>query len=79
MPSLHAEELNPHIDFANSPFVVQRELAAWQRPVVEIDGVSREVPRLAGISSFGAGGSNAHVVIEEYVPQPESEARVRSP
>jgi acyl transferase domain-containing protein/acyl carrier protein/SAM-dependent methyltransferase len=66
-PSLHAEELNPHIDFANSPFVVQRKLAAWPRPVVETDGVRREHLRVAGISSFGAGGSNAHVVIEEYV------------
>ena len=72
VPSLHAEELNPHIDFANSPFVVQRELAAWPRPVVERDGVRREVPRLAGISSFGAGGSNAHVVIEEYAPRAEA-------
>jgi acyl transferase domain-containing protein len=69
VPSLHAEELNPHIDFANSPFVVQRKLEAWPRPVVETDGVRREVQRIAGISSFGAGGSNAHVVIEEYVPQ----------
>ena len=39
VPSLHAEELNPHIDFANSPFVVQRQLEAWRRPVVEVDGV----------------------------------------
>src|SRR5690606_20065630 len=39
-PSLHAETLNPHIDFADSPFVVQRELAAWERPVITLDGVS---------------------------------------
>ncbi|HXO71734.1 MAG TPA: beta-ketoacyl synthase N-terminal-like domain-containing protein, partial [Bradyrhizobium sp.] len=67
VPSLHSQTLNPNIDFENSPFSVQRSLAEWRRPVVEVDGVRREYPRIAGISSFGAGGSNAHVVIEEYV------------
>src|SRR6185312_11990184 len=38
VPSLHAETLNPHIDFANSPFVVQRELAPWKRPVLRVNG-----------------------------------------
>src|SRR5262252_5291254 len=66
-PSLHAEVLNPRIDFANSPFVVQRSLAEWRRPVVETAAGAKEHPRIAGVSSFGAGGSNAHVVIEEYV------------
>ncbi|QRN93164.1 SDR family NAD(P)-dependent oxidoreductase [Archangium violaceum] len=62
VPSLHSESLNPNINFALSPFKVQRTLSDWERPV--IDG--REWPRRAGISSFGAGGSNAHVIIEEY-------------
>ncbi|MDC8758415.1 amino acid adenylation domain-containing protein [Janthinobacterium fluminis] len=71
VPSLHAETLNPHIDFAATPFVVQRQLAVWRRPVVEVDGRSVEFPRRAGVSAFGAGGANAHVVIEEYLaPQP---------
>ncbi|MGG1948354.1 amino acid adenylation domain-containing protein [Trinickia sp. NRRL B-1857] len=69
VPSLHSETLNPNIDFAKTPFVVQRELGEWKRPVVSVDGApAREYPRIAGVSSFGAGGSNAHVIIEEYIP-----------
>src|SRR5439155_12368460 len=65
VPSLHAEVLNPHIDFSATPFVVQQELSMWKRPQMP-DGRT-EVKRRAGISSFGAGGSNAHVILEEYV------------
>jgi polyketide synthase PksN len=69
VPSLHSEVLNPNIEFSNTPFVVQQELMEWKRPLVEINGRTIEYPRIAGISSFGAGGSNAHVVIEEYIPK----------
>ncbi|MEX1830136.1 SDR family NAD(P)-dependent oxidoreductase, partial [Luteibacter sp. CQ10] len=64
VPSLHSESLNPFIDFATSPFVVQRSRSPWPRPV---DDAGVESPRRAGISSFGAGGSNAHLIVEEYV------------
>ncbi|MCK9638239.1 MAG: SDR family NAD(P)-dependent oxidoreductase, partial [Methylobacter tundripaludum] len=75
-PSLHARQLNPNIDFAATPFTVQQQLADWRRPTLTIDGETREFPRRAGLSSFGAGGSNAHLVIEEYIqpdvrPMPE--------
>ncbi|MFJ1713851.1 SDR family NAD(P)-dependent oxidoreductase [Streptomyces sp. NPDC088260] len=60
VPSLHAEELNPGIRFEETPFFVQRTLAPWES----------ETPRIAAVSSFGAGGSNAHVILEEYVPDP---------
>ncbi|CAM3187981.1 SDR family NAD(P)-dependent oxidoreductase [Corallococcus sp. ZKHCc1 1396] len=64
-PSLHAAEPNPHIDFAATPFALQRELGVWKRPTVVVDGVARELPRRAGLSSFGAGGANAHLLVEE--------------
>ncbi|MEU1026234.1 polyketide synthase dehydratase domain-containing protein, partial [Streptomyces sp. NPDC005904] len=70
-PSLHADELNPNIDFGRSPFLVQREAADWPAPA----GEHGPAPRRAGLSSFGAGGSNAHLVIEEYQRGPERPER----
>ena len=55
-PSLHFEEPNPQIDFANSPFYVNTFLSDWQ---------ANGIPRRAGVSSLGIGGTNAHVVLEE--------------
>ncbi|CAN93351.1 polyketide synthase [Sorangium cellulosum So ce56] len=73
-PSLHAAELNPYIDFASTPFVVQRELAPWRAPTIH--GEPR--PRVAGVSSFGAGGANAHVIIEEWTEDDAPLADARS-
>ncbi len=54
--SLHFEKPNPEIDFDDSPFFVNTELTKWK---------NGNGPRRAGISSFGVGGTNAHVVVEE--------------
>ncbi|MCP4160488.1 MAG: SDR family NAD(P)-dependent oxidoreductase [Deltaproteobacteria bacterium] len=72
VPSLHSKTLNPNIDFSKTPFVVQQELTEWKRPVIN----GHEVARCAGISSFGAGGSNAHLVIEEYISKKESSSQI---
>jgi acyl transferase domain-containing protein len=66
-PSLHFKSPNPEIDFAASPFRVQERLTPWARS---------DVPRRAGVSAFGFGGTNAHVILEEApVPVPGEESR----
>jgi acyl transferase domain-containing protein/acyl carrier protein/SAM-dependent methyltransferase len=73
VPSLHSRELNPHVDFKITPFHVQQELADWPRPVIKEQGQEKEYPRRAAISSFGAGGANAHIIIEEFIANPSRE------
>ncbi|WP_158549188.1 beta-ketoacyl synthase N-terminal-like domain-containing protein [Lysobacter silvisoli] len=65
VPTLHADEVNDEIDFSKTPFRLQRSLQPWLRPVLGEAAAAREVPRIAGISSFGAGGANAHLVLQE--------------
>ncbi|HEW97759.1 MAG: hypothetical protein DRR16_17350, partial [Candidatus Parabeggiatoa sp. nov. 3] len=66
-PSLHFEQPNPQIDFANSPFYVNTTLSEWK---------TNGTPRRAGVSSFGIGGTNAHVILEEApTPEPSGQSR----
>ncbi len=67
-PSLHFQQPNPQIDFANSPFYVNTKLSEWKS--------EGDAPRRAGVSSFGIGGTNAHVVLEE-APQREESGQSR--
>lgn len=63
-PTVHFEQPNPRIDFASSPFFVNTELTSW---------ATNGAPRRAGISSFGIGGTNAHVILEEAPPHESSD------
>jgi acyl transferase domain-containing protein len=55
-PSLHFQEPNPQIPFDELRLRVQTTLGPWP---------AESSPALAGVSSFGFGGANAHVVLEE--------------
>lgn len=63
--SIGFETPNPAIDFVNSPFLVASDVVAWPRI---------GTPRIAGVSSFGVGGTNAHVIIGEAPLQVASSA-----
>ncbi|MFC3715268.1 amino acid adenylation domain-containing protein [Luteimonas soli] len=63
--TVHFTVPNPAIDFGATPFVVNGEASDWKR--------LPDATRLAGVSSFGVGGTNAHVVMQEAPPADEPE------
>lgn len=67
-PSINFQRPNPAIDFRNSPFYVNTQLREWP---------SGSAPRRAGVHSFGIGGTNAHIILEE-APAPEVSTSLRS-
>ena len=59
VPSIHSDEVNPDIEFRESPFYLQHGRSEWVS--------SPAHPRRALINSFGAGGVNACLLVEEYI------------
>ncbi|HEX5820236.1 MAG TPA: SDR family NAD(P)-dependent oxidoreductase, partial [Solirubrobacterales bacterium] len=59
-PSINFERPNPNVDWTASPFAVNTELRDWD--------IAAGRSRVAGVSAFGFGGTNFHLVMEEYAP-----------
>ncbi|HEX8189594.1 MAG TPA: SDR family NAD(P)-dependent oxidoreductase, partial [Pyrinomonadaceae bacterium] len=74
--TLHVEHVNPYLRLEGGPFYVVREPRDW---TAGVDEQGRPAPRRAGVSSFGFGGSNAHVVLEEFVAAPGDGVGPREP
>ncbi|WP_371658315.1 SDR family NAD(P)-dependent oxidoreductase [Streptomyces sp. NBC_00280] len=62
VPTLHSDPPNPRLDLTDGPFRLQRALEPWDP--MAVGGTPQ--PRRAAISSFGAGGANAHAIVEEF-------------
>ena len=67
-PQLHLEAPNPNIDF----------IGLGLRPVTEYMRLEKKGPLIAGVNSFGFGGTNAHVLLKEY-SQLASETALHAP
>ncbi|BCL17963.1 type I polyketide synthase [Micromonospora sagamiensis] len=65
-PHLHLRELNPHVEWSELPLRVATTRTAWPSPAGQ---------RIAGVSSFGFGGTNAHIVLGD-APAPVGAAPV---
>jgi acyl transferase domain-containing protein/acyl carrier protein/NAD(P)-dependent dehydrogenase (short-subunit alcohol dehydrogenase family) len=59
-PTLNCEKPNPNINFNATPFYLLTETREWER--------RGNTPRRAGVSAYGFGGTNFHIVLEEYIP-----------
>ena len=64
-PHLHLNRLNPHIELDGTPFSIPTARQPWP---------ASASPRTAGVSSFGFGGTNAHVIVREAEPAFAAEA-----
>ena len=69
-PNLHFTELSPHISFEGTTFAIPTEVTPWP---------PQAQSRLAGVSSFGLNGTNAHLIIEQDLAAERAQPDLRRP
>ena len=69
-PNLHFRSINPQIALDGTPFRMPQQVTPWH---------SEHGPRVAGVSSFGFGGTNAHLILSEAPRPAEIEADPAAP
>ncbi len=62
-PIINLDQLNPHLNVEGMPCELLKTSFAWNK---------KNEPRLAGLHSYGSGGNNAHLLIEEYLSRDRS-------
>ena len=72
---IHFNSLNPNISIEGTKFSIVKENRPWEQV---FSNKGEPLPRRAGISSFGFGGSNAHVIVEEHVNKKQLNQNARS-
>ena len=70
-PTINVTKPHPKLGIEDSPFYLNTETRPWLKS-------SAEIPRRAGVSSFGFGGTNYHIVLEEYHSEHQSEYRLHN-
>ncbi len=70
-PTINVTKPNPKLEIESSPFYLNTQTRPWLQ--------TGETPRRAGVSSFGFGGTNYHIVLEEYCNQKQQFRIHRTP
>ncbi|HEX3725222.1 MAG TPA: beta-ketoacyl synthase N-terminal-like domain-containing protein, partial [Pirellulales bacterium] len=71
-PAINCQRLNPEINWERAPFFVPTSEMPW--PAHDGDG-----PRRAGVNSFGIGGLNVHVVLDQFQESASQPTAARAP